>query len=841
MNDYKITSNFRANANTDLTNKEYVDTTYLALKGGIMTGNITMNDYKITSNFRANANTDLTNKEYVDTTFLALKGGNMTGNIIMNDYTITSNYRPIDIYDLTNKEYADTKLSKDGGTITGNLTIKSNLIFDSVGNASIRSTSGTVILDGNVNIGSSLFIGGNLTTVFLPTCSQVPVNPNQLVNKTYADTKLSIYGGTLTGNLIASNLILEGNIIGNSGNIFMNGNVYVNGNIYTDRLLPISSNLQIGTPGNQLRIIGAISKGSLLVGDGTNTSTLLVGNNNQILKVDNTTATGLIWADSTLNVANVVVGSIYYPTLVKDTFDSTLSIQTSSITPFYYNSINDTLVVSNLITTNLPICDKIPVSDNQLVNKKYIDTYLSSIILSNANITAAQNTIVANTFYYPVLVSNIGNVRLTIQGNSNVDLRYDLGTNTLFTSNLTLNNLPVIQGNLAPTQNNQLTTKSYVDNQIASNVQNINTTVVSNNQDYFIPLTNVSSGLGNVFTSNNLKYNPSTNLISAIANSADSAVRANLIQISSSTTSSTLYTMALLDPTQSPYGNVYQSSSLVFNPGTNCMGIGTYSASNPPNVPLSINSAINNISISCSGAVQATSFITTSDIRIKTNITELEPKNGLNLLRLLQPKTFNFKKDTHSKQYGFIAQEVIQVIPEAVHKTKGYVDNFMVDVDVRKIPDSAANEMVVETVDPQFELEFYGNHDENGNTYTTDQGLPASDSQGNQRFKIKIVDSITQKEVELWTTKLNDKNSFYIQNADQILNEGRYFLIGQEVDDFHAINKDFIHTIGISALQEIDKNQQEDQLIIANLEKKISELENKFAERQSIIDKLLNK
>ena len=56
------------------------------------------------------------------------------------------------------------------------------------------------------------------------------------------------------------------------------------------------------------------------------------------------------------------------------------------------------------------------------------------------------------------------------------------------------------------------------------------------------------------------------------------------------------------------------------------------------------------------------------------------------------------------------------------------------------------------------------------------------------------------------------------------------FIYGQEVDNVHTIIKDKIFTTGISALQEVDRQQQADKAKIASLETQVSTLETQLAD-----------
>jgi hypothetical protein len=81
--------------------------------------------------------------------------------------------------------------------------------------------------------------------------------------------------------------------------------------------------------------------------------------------------------------------------------------------------------------------------------------------------------------------------------------------------------------------------------------------------------------------------------------------------------------------------------------GNGNVGIGSAT----PGYPLDIN-----------GSARATSFISTSDARLKTNVRPIE---GLEIIRKLRGVRYNWIKDK-SADFGVIAQEVEKVLPEAV-------------------------------------------------------------------------------------------------------------------------------------------------------------------------------
>jgi hypothetical protein len=85
-------------------------------------------------------------------------------------------------------------------------------------------------------------------------------------------------------------------------------------------------------------------------------------------------------------------------------------------------------------------------------------------------------------------------------------------------------------------------------------------------------------------------------------------------------------------------------------------------------------------SITTSGS--STSFNTSSDYRLKENVTDIS--DGITRLKQLQPRRFNFIADADTTVDGFIAHETQAVVAEAVHGTK---DELEVWAEGEELPD----------------------------------------------------------------------------------------------------------------------------------------------------------
>ena len=75
---------------------------------------------------------------------------------------------------------------------------------------------------------------------------------------------------------------------------------------------------------------------------------------------------------------------------------------------------------------------------------------------------------------------------------------------------------------------------------------------------------------------------------------------------------------------------------------------------------------------SVTSSTSSTSYNTSSDYRLKENVTAIS--DGITRLKTLKPKRFNFIADAETTVDGFIAHEVTAV-PEAISGTKDQVDS----------------------------------------------------------------------------------------------------------------------------------------------------------------------
>jgi hypothetical protein len=234
-------------------------------------------------------------------------------------------------------------------------------------------------------------------------------------------------------------------------------------------------------------------------------------------------------------------------------------------------------------------------------------------------------------------------------------------------------------------------------------------------------------------------------------------------------------------------------------------------------------------------SILALEFDAYSDTRIKTNIVDIDDSKALSILRKIQPKTYEYidkLQRGNDTVIGFIAQEIKEIIPKAVKINKDFVPSFYTICQV-----SATDVSNIVLVTSPIDLSWNPLHDLSGNAFIDAEGNACSDASGNKVFNVKLYDE-SNNEIICKTTDVLDKRSFLVDIADTKLSSGEYFLHGQEIDDFHTLDKQAIFTVVTAAVQDIDRQVQSDAAKIAALESDVSSLKSENASLQSQLSAL---
>jgi hypothetical protein len=187
---------------------------------------------------------------------------------------------------------------------------------------------------------------------------------------------------------------------------------------------------------------------------------------------------------------------------------------------------------------------------------------------------------------------------------------------------------------------------------------------------------------------------------------------------------------------------------------------------------------------------------TSSDIRIKKNIKDINDDMALQKILQIEPKTYEYIDKVEKGDgvvYGFIAQQIKDVIPEAVKIENGIIPNIFkicnYNNDIISIPEEDIKKLNVND-----EIEIIIKND-------------------NNKKLCKILEINDDN-----TIKINESLNT-IEETTETLNE--CFVYGSKVDNFHTLDKNYIFALNVCATQELYK-------IIQQLKERILVLETRL-------------
>ncbi len=167
-----------------------------------------------------------------------------------------------------------------------------------------------------------------------------------------------------------------------------------------------------------------------------------------------------------------------------------------------------------------------------------------------------------------------------------------------------------------------------------------------------------------------------------------------------------------------------------------------------------------------------------SDKRIKKKIENLDSTSSLNVIRNIIPKKYEYiHDDDESKfkvKYGFIAQEIKKELPECVSICTDYIPNI--------------NSFAI-----------YNNY-----LFTILNNINIKKIINNQNCnKIKVFNS---DYICFYVTIIEIIDEKTIKIKELLENNKKYFLFGEEINDFHLLNIDSINTILHSGIKGLINN-----------------------------------
>ena len=231
-------------------------------------------------------------------------------------------------------------------------------------------------------------------------------------------------------------------------------------------------------------------------------------------------------------------------------------------------------------------------------------------------------------------------------------------------------------------------------------------------------------------------------------------------------------------------------------------------------------------------AIRAPGYSSLSDRRAKKNIEDLDDVEALETVRALKPCKYDYKanfRKTQKKQIGFIAQEVMEVLPEAV------------DIDTDSIPNIQSNATVTNTGNV-FCFTQYDHINKDDTGYCANVECQCC------IFELVLDNEPTEVVIEEGT-KLHlayPENTRTIANVLSVINSKTYeihveesedpfkerccegsanvHVFGTLIDDFHVLDKDKIWAVSTAALQQIDREHQIEKQKVSNAESQLSSI-----------------
>ncbi len=182
-----------------------------------------------------------------------------------------------------------------------------------------------------------------------------------------------------------------------------------------------------------------------------------------------------------------------------------------------------------------------------------------------------------------------------------------------------------------------------------------------------------------------------------------------------------------------------------------------------------------------------------SDERIKTEIEDLDDTECLNILNQIKPVKYHYKDPARRgehKTIGYIAQQIKEVLPNAVKIQRGYLPNIL---EIAK-----------------YDLETNIIELDDACSFTPTSNL-----------NIKIMDKKEHNDITI-TDVIDDKHF----KIDTTLNTSNIYVYGSLTDDIHTISKEAINAVHLSASQELHRMIVAQQQIIDDLKTRIEALEN---------------
>jgi hypothetical protein len=798
-NNQRIINENASNYLTDQINVEYINTSNSILSSEISLSNLIITNYEIYSNIILDTSNNTSNIS--DIIQLDLE----RDEINVSNYIITySNYFITTMNEIFNQQIDD--ISQDILNVSNEVASR------------IDSLDTDKIPEQNKKYLTSNYFYNKILSYTLDNL-QIGENKKYIINNIHPDNL------TVASNLYASNLTLIGPetfYIKNSLNInTLEVLTYANEPALLVRQNANVSNI-LETYNYQSNLIFVVSQNGVGIGKTNPIYELEV---NGVIK-----ATSFIGSGVNLHSVNL-----------SDKSTSELAEDPNGLHRYYTDERANIIIEGS----NINISNYIYDTSNTLINKgnKYVLNGVNywintsnNIIKTNiekdnsqSNYTLSTSNIIMQKAYQLIINNNYSNYMLNTS-NKTINLINTFNWQQTGYVSMTSNQQAIKNQQENINNSNYILLFSNIFSQTASNNNRVNygvsnyITIASNqlfqsyivlqNQqsNYIINTSNYFANTINQYrlnTSNYIPFNSNINFLQFISSNIDTC---NYIKLSSNVLISQIsnyITNPATSSTGSQYINRWQEPTLYITTSTTSyipfnyivykdgvVGIGT----TIPTASLDISTQnVSKNSVKVNNDIWAQNgLIYSSDIRIKKDIVDLNDQDALNQILSIQPKIYEYidTKRHRGKRdvYGFIAQQIAEIIPNAV------------TLQTDAIPD----------------LYCFGTVYNNVLMFNDDiEGL---DEIVKIDSKVAII-----YENKKYTLLIEDIYSTNIFRVDNIYNlNGPVFIYGSVVNDFHTVDKNYIYTLNVCATQDLHRVQGNIKERIVNLKEKykINEIMN---------------
>jgi len=210
-----------------------------------------------------------------------------------------------------------------------------------------------------------------------------------------------------------------------------------------------------------------------------------------------------------------------------------------------------------------------------------------------------------------------------------------------------------------------------------------------------------------------------------------------------------------------------------------------------------------NISVVASGGITTgAGFYSYSDRRIKRDIRDINDQESLETVLNIMPKKYKYRDKMRNNAdrdvIGYIAQDLKSVIPEMVNLKSEFIPNIQAEALVTEDEEDSILEFNFDL--PQ-EVEV-------------NQKIKMTGGNGSN-IEAEIIDIVNARKIKINHKFEPEQTTFQdIEDGTEILNQ--IFVYGVEIGDFHAIKKEMIQPLLVSAIQELNRK-------IESLEAKLGE------------------